>query len=102
MRLIDGHRCSSTHFAVNASITESACMARMFEPASVHVATLHTFVLIKSNSPPHGIHDALWLFKDLLLHEVVIATYGGRGTVNDPCNRAVERRDDVIWEEADH
>ena len=55
----------------------NACMARTFEPASVHVGTLHTFVLIKSNPPSHGVHDALWLFKDLLLHEVVIATCGG-------------------------
>ena len=50
-------------------------MAKMFEPAIVHAGTVpHTIVLIKSNPPPHGVHDALWLFKDLLLHKVVIAT----------------------------
>ena len=72
----------------------------IFEPGSVHVGTVtvpHTIVFIKSNPPPHGVHDALWLFKDLLLHKVVIATCGGRDTENGvtSLDREVERWNDT-------
>ena len=69
----------------------------IFEPGSVHVGTVpHTIVFIKSNPPPHGVHDALWLFKDLLLHKVVIATYGGRDT-EIWCHLIGQRSGEVEW-----
>ena len=40
-----------------------------------HNADRPTLVVIKFHTPSHSVHDTFRLFKDLLLHEVLIATY---------------------------
>ena len=65
------------HNLLSMQVSKKCMHGKNVWASSVHVGILHTFVLIKSNPPSHGVHDTLWLFKDLLLHEVVIATCGG-------------------------